>query len=336
MTTRTNSSADLLRSLDISLMASELPPMQTGDTAQTPPEWIKATPKGPVTARDGRKFFFDPVGLAARFSADKVQIPVDLDHSTILLGARGETPKTVGYASAVEARDDGTYVRVQWNPAGLTAFAAGTHRYVSPTIHTDAAGNATWLHSVALVSAPALADMPSLMAAMGLGGGSVPAQLAAVAGALSLPATADEAAILAAIGGMVPKSTHDATVALLTSTSEKLNALTTTTRKTDVERLLDDAIREKKIVPAQRASYLAMCATEAGVDTFRGLMAATMPMLQPSGLEGISPSTLAVGGAATGANPRDLSARAAAFREQQAKAGIVITHAEAVRHISGG
>ncbi|RYB02032.1 phage protease [Lichenibacterium ramalinae] len=281
--------ADFLRSLNItSTLASELP-IQTGDTAQTAPEWIKATPKGHVTTRDGRGFTFDPARLAARFATDKVQIPVDLDHSTILLGARGETPKTVGYASAVEARDDGTYVRVGWNAAGLAALAAGTHRYVSPTIHTDDAGHATWLHSVALVSAPALGDMPALMAAMGLGGGGVPAQLAGVAGALGLSATADEAAILAAIGGMVPKATHEATLAALTETTGRLSALSATTRKADVERLVDDAVREMKIVPAQRPIYLAMCATEAGVGNFRELMAATTPMLQPSGLDGKVP-----------------------------------------------
>ena len=155
-----------------------------------------------------------------------------------------------------------------------------------------------------------------------------------MAGALGLAATADEAAILAAIGGMVPKATHEATLAALTETTGRLSALTTSTRKGEVERLVDDAIREKKIVPAQRPSYLAMCATETGVETFRGLMAATLPMLQPSGLDGINPATLAAGGAAN-ANPRDLSARAAAYRDQQAKAGFTVTHAEAVRHVSG-
>ena len=283
MSTHPNPNADLFRSLEALFMASELP---TGDAAKVPPEWIKATPKGPVTARDGRSFTFDPARLAARFSADNVQIPVDLDHSTILLGARGETPKTVGYASDVEARDDGTYVRVQWNPAGLAAFAAGTHRYVSPTVFTDDARTVTWLHSVALVSAPALADMPSLMAAMGLGGGRAPAQLAVFAGALNLPATADEAAILLAIGGMVPKAAHEATLSMLASTSEKLNALTASTRSGEVTATLDKAIRERKILPAQRDEYLAMCATDVGLETFQRLMTKTPDLFPPSGLDG--------------------------------------------------
>lgn len=323
MSTRTD--LDLLRSLVLTTLAGELPAAEAG---QAPPEWIKATPKGPVTTRDGRSYTFDPARLVARFAADRLQIPVDLDHSTVLLGGRGETPKTVGYSSALEARDDGTYVKVQWNAAGLAAFAAGTHRYVSPSMQHDGAGNVTWLHSVALVSAPALADMPALMAAMGLGGGA-PAPLAAVAGALNLPATADEAAILAAIGAAVPKATHDATLAALAATSEKLNALTATTRRADVERLVDDAMRERKIFPAQRASYLAMCATEAGVETFRGLMAATAPMLQPSGLDGRVPP-----GSDRPATAQGIIEAAKLLQADRARAGLTLTMAEAINAVA--
>ena len=324
MSTRPNLNADLLSFFDISLMASEVP---TGEAAKTPPEWIKVTPKGAVTTRDGRRFNFDPTHLAARFGTDGTDLAVDTDHSVALLGSKGLTPNVVGYVKSVEAREDGTYGRVEWNPAGVAVLAAGTHRYVSPTLHSDADGNVTWLHSIALVSAPALANMPTLAAA--LGGGSVPSHLAVVAGALNLPATADEAAILAAIGGMVPKAAHEATLAALTETTGRLSALSATTRKADMERLVDDAIREMKIVPAQRPSYLAMCATEAGAETFRGLMAATMPIFQPSGLDRKTPpqdhGPTAV---------QDIIEAARLHVAEKAQLGILVTMPEAINAVA--
>lgn len=44
-------------------------------------------------------------------------------------------------------------------------LAARTHRYLSPTLQADANGVVSWVHSVALVAAPALAKMPALASA---------------------------------------------------------------------------------------------------------------------------------------------------------------------------
>ena len=303
--------------------------MLAADPAAAPPEWIKVTPRGRVTARDGRSFDFDPAVLAARFRSDAIDIPVDTDHSTVLLGGQGRKPRTIGYASAIEARDDGTYAKVDWNALGRTTLGAKTHRFVSPTIHHDGNGRVTWLHSVALVSAPALTmpavlhatqgnPMKEIARALGLAEDATEAaclaalgrrtELKPLAAALGLPDTADAAALLSTVSGL--RTGGNGLVTELQGTVATLGARVLTAEKTlrdrDVADLLDGALRDKKIVPAQRAAYVAMCATDDGMKGVRELITATPAMLGASGLDGLPAPT---GGDAT-VDPVTLAAEA--------------------------
>lgn len=132
------------------------------------PAWVKVAPRGAVTTRDGRAYRFDPERLAARFSADAVDLPLDLDHAIARKASLGERADAIGWVKALQPRADGLYARVEWLATGLSVLAARTHRYVSPTFRHDDAGTATWLHSIALVAAPAL-SMPALASAFGAG-----------------------------------------------------------------------------------------------------------------------------------------------------------------------
>lgn len=317
-----------------------------------PPEWIKLTPRGSVTTRDGRQYLFDPTLLAARYKNDGIAIPLDTDHSTLLRGALGEAPNTVGYLSSVEARDDGTHGRVDWIDPARAVQQLRTHRFISPSFHHED-GRATWLHSAALVSAPALA-MPALAAAahalnlespmkqiakaLGLAEDATEAQcLAALAGradvkplaaALGLADTADAAACLAAVGTLKAGGADAGTVAKLqadlSTTSVQLAAIVKATRDKEVADLLDGALRERRIVPAQRDGYAAMCATEDGLKGVRAVLAATPVGLGPSNLGGLAPT-------AGDIDPVKLAAEARALVD---KSGGTLNIADAVMQLT--
>jgi phage I-like protein len=139
------------------------------DVSATPaPDWVKVTPRGSVTTRDGRSYRFDPEKLLARFAADGVDIPVDIDHAVARKTAFGERADAVGWVRELRPAPDGLYARVEWLKAGLDALAARTHRFISPTFRHDDSGEATWLHSVALVAAPAL-SLPAIASADAFG-----------------------------------------------------------------------------------------------------------------------------------------------------------------------
>lgn len=319
-----------------------------------PPEWIRLTPKGPATTRDGRTFTFNPAALAARFRADGVDLAVDTDHSVALLGSKGLTPNVVGYVKQAEARDDGTWGRVDWIDPAAAKKQLRTHRYVSPTLHHDAAGTVTWLHSVALVSAPALGNMGALAHASA----HQDSPMKEIAKALGLPETATEPECLAALRGRVElkplaaalglTEAADAAALLQAATTLKaggsglvtelqgqvstLGARVQTSEKAlrdrDVAELLDGALRDRKIVPAQRESYAAMCASDDGLKGVRQLLAATPAALAPSGLDGLTPPS---GDAAV--DPVMLAAQGRKLKAEVEAAGGSISIADAITRV---
>ena len=303
------------------------------------PEWIKLTPAGRVPTRDRRSYSFDPAALAARFAAEAIDIPVDLDHSVSKRAMFGETGAVVGWVKEIQARADGTYGRIEWLQAGLETLAARTHRYVSPTFHHTEDGTATWLHSISLVPAPALA-MPAVASATPHT--SETSMSKAIAAALGLADTADEAACLTAIStlaaGKVDRAIHDQALANLaaatvkvTEAEGKLAALNAAARKEKVDALLEGALTAKKILPAQREQYAALCATDAGLTQVTALLESTPAHLQASGLDGQAPAT---GDAPT--DPAALSAAGTAYQKRLAEGGVTISHADAVIAVKEG
>lgn len=303
-----------------------------------PPEWVQVTPRGRHQVRDARQFDFDPEALAARFSADGIDIPVDIDHAVSKRAMFGERADAVGWVKELAARPDGLHARIEWLAAGRDALAARTHRYISPTLRTDELGRTTLLHSIALVAAPALA-MPAVASFT-----HEETHMKSVIQALGLSDGADEAACLSAIAalkaGAVPKGVHDEALANLAATTEKLasaqqqlDALAATSRKEKVDALIEAALGAKKIVPAQRDTYAALAATDAGLEQVKALLDKTPAGLaaQASGLDGRE----APGGDLT-SDPVALAAAAGVYQKKLADGGQTIGFADAVMAVKEG
>ncbi len=301
------------------------------------PSTIKLAPAGRVQTRDGRAFEFDPAMLVARFEKDAVDIPVDLEHSlSSFLGDKGRG--AVGWISRLEAREDGLYGEVTWLAPGLEALAARTHRYVSPTFRHDAFGKATWLHSAALVAAPAL-SMPALASAVATGhpdhddqendpmNAETFARLAALAG-LSSAVTVEEAAMLAALEAKMAEGVAAAeTLATLRTEHEALQA---SVRKGRVDAMLGAALSAKKIFPAERERFERLAATDEGLAEVEALLEAMPARLSASNLDG-----------APGAQPGDdapmtaqqIAEKASALQAELSAKGVEIDIATAVGRI---
>lgn len=266
------------------------------DNKFTPPPIIKLAPRGKVRTRDERAYEFDPELLVARFEQDKIDIAADLEHS--LSSFVGDKKGgAIGWISKLEARDDGLYGHIEWLERGIEALKAKTHRYISPTFRHDQFGKATWIHSIALVASPALSNMPAVASAdphNNSENNPMSVKLAQLAAALGVTADASEDAMLTALNAKlantVDKAVHDETLASLKSTTDELAKLNADLRKTQIDDMLDEALKEKKIIPAQRESYEKLCAQEGGIEQVQALLAATTPTLKPSGLDGQDPA----------------------------------------------
>lgn len=249
------------------------------------PEWIKITPRGPFTARDGRRFDTAPETLVERFAADGVAVPIDIDHATVKKALFGDNAPAVGWIEKLEARPDGTYGQVTWLDEGVRVLSARTHRYISPALKADDQGRAIWLHSAALVAAPAI-SMPAVASANPAT--SETPMLKAIAMALGLNAEADDASCLSAIGDLrqrIDPAVHQQTLDTLTATTAELTRLKTAGRKEKIDALLEGALKDKKISPAQRDTYEALCATDDGFAQVTKLIETLGAGLAPSGLD---------------------------------------------------
>lgn len=255
----------------------------------TGPAWIKLTPRGAFTSRDGRKFIVEPEVLVERFNADKVSVPLDLDHATVKKAMFGEAAPAVAWIEELQARPDGLYGRVAWLASGLEILNARSHRYISPSLKTDEAGRATWLHSAALVAAPGI-SMPAVASA--LPSNSETNMLKAIAAALNLAPEASEASCLSAIGDLfkrIDPAVHQQTLDTLSAANTKLANLKAASRKEKVDALIEGALKAKKITPAQRPQYEALCATDDGLAQVTKLIETLGAGLQSSNLNGKNP-----------------------------------------------
>jgi phage I-like protein len=230
------------------------------------PAWIKLTPRGAFTSRDGRNFIVEPEVLVERFNADKVSVPLDLDHATVKKAMFGEAAPAVAWIEELQARPDGLYGRVAWLQTGLDLLSAKSHRYISPSLKTDEHGRASWLHSAALVAAPGI-SMPAVASA--LPSNSEIPMLKAIAAALNLAPEASEASCLSAIGELLTKridpAVHQQALDTLSAANTELATIKAAARKKDVDTLLEGALKAKKITPAQRPQFEALCATDDGL-----------------------------------------------------------------------
>lgn len=296
-----------------------------------PADWIKLGPRGAFKTRDGRSYSFDPEALVARFAAEGVDVPVDLDHAIVreVAGAVAH-----GWVKELAARADGLYGRVEWLDGGKAVLAARTHRYVSPSFHHDDQGAATWVHSVSLVPAPALPGA-AVASAHGAPHPKPETSMRGIAAALNLQPDATEQACLSALSELransVDKKVHDETIASLSAAKTKLEAIEAAGHKKKVDDLLEGALKAKKIAPAEREAYAALCATDAGYDQVAKLIEARPAMLGASGLD--NRPAPAGGLAAADPNPVALAAKARVHMAELAAKGVTISISEAVNHV---
>lgn len=257
---------------------------QTAAAAKSAPDWIKLTPRGRFTARDGRSFDVDPEALVQRFDADGVAVPLDIDHATVKKALFGDAAPAVAWIEKLEARSDGLYGRVSWLEEGIRVLTARSHRYISPALQADETGKAIWLHSAALVAAPAI-SMPAVASAQPK---TEPKMLKAIAIALGLTEDAAEASCLSVIANLqtrVDPAVHQQTLTTLSAVQAELSNLKKDGRKQDVDALLEGALTAKKITPAQREQYETLCATDEGLTAVKTLLNTLGAGLASSGLD---------------------------------------------------
>ncbi len=147
----------------VALCAAQALPPITGDSDV--PEWIHLLPGGStIETGDARgPYNVDSADeiIAASFAQDD-RLPVDENHATDLAAPRGEPAPAHGWITAMEARSDGIWGRVEWTDSGRDLVASRAYRGISPVILHDKQKAVHSILRASLVNKPNLRGMTTL------------------------------------------------------------------------------------------------------------------------------------------------------------------------------
>ncbi len=273
----------------LTFLMMNLPAVEDGASAVAP-EWVHLMPAGTFCGVDGRGPFVadDLQRIIERSMQPGRKLPIDINHSTDLLGSQGLDSPAVGWIVAMEARDDGIWGKVEWNARGNAAVAGREYGYLSPALMVTKAHphRVTEIGRASLTNDPNL-KLNSLHTANLTGEPDMEEELRK---ALGLPENADAAAILAAVA---EKTLHSATLAKVVETAgvnidasgeqivtslqsrqssdddekvalratvtelnTKVTTLTNDAARSKAEAVINRAVEDGKVVPALREHFI--------------------------------------------------------------------------------
>ena len=271
------------------------------------PNKIQLLPAGDyVAGRDGRRWTKRNIeAIVLRSNEYLPQHIIDENHATDLKAPKGEGSPAMGWFNNIRAGDDGSiWADAVWTARGKTALENQEYRYISPVFKVGQDGEIEVLMRAALTNSPNL-ELPALNSTRTEPADNPVKENAMnkeICAALGLAETATENDVLAAITALKTQANSTQTVDLAAYApradlaqmearaiaAEKLNAeMNAAQLKEKALSAVEKAVAERKIAPASKDAYLAMCATEEGLSTFAKIMESS-PALIPAGASGAS------------------------------------------------
>lgn len=179
------------------------------------PEWVHLLPtaKGAAQTRDMRGPYHvtDAAAIIAASFADQSKLQIDENHAEDLLANKGGSSPAHGWIIALEARADGIWGKVSWNPSGHAMLTNKSYRAMSPVILHDPEKNIISIERASLVNRPNFRGLATLNQETSMNG------MDKIAEALGLAADVSADAIVTAITAMKGKDTAPALQSALTA-----------------------------------------------------------------------------------------------------------------------
>lgn len=243
------------------------------------PEWIELIPAGTFRGRDGRGPYLleDPAAVIAATCALRMAagIPIDYDHATDFAAPDGRPAPAAGWIREFNVRDGAIWGRVEWTARAAQAIAAHEYRYVSPVFQHEPGGKVVRLLRAGLTNNPNL--YLTAIAAAGDKDGKMDELLNQLRETLGLTQDASPDLVLERVSAMVaacknagagavnagdPDPARYVAVAEFQKALTEINALRAERAREKAEHSVEQAIREGKLVPAQREWAIAYCAAD--------------------------------------------------------------------------
>jgi phage I-like protein len=286
------------------------------------PASIELIPAGTlIHGRDGRKWKnANPQTVVLNSMARLSKLVIDENHATDLSAPKGGASPAMGWMTNLRSGEGGSiWADVEWTKRGGEAVLNKEYSFISPVFLHDDQGEITVVLRAALTNSPNL-NLPALNSErLENNNFKEKAMDKELLAALGLPETATGAEALAAIKALnaarpgeaqtqtdtskvdlaayAPKADFNAMETRDLAAEKQLAELNAAGLKEEAEAAVDGAIKNRKIAPASRAEYLALCATREGLETFKKIAVATPEIIgmEPQAPEGTPPAEGGVG-----------------------------------------
>ncbi|EJL6420090.1 peptidase [Vibrio cholerae] len=248
-----------------------------GEDKATNTVWLPMIPAGDVIGRDGRTWKnSNPDAIVAAFDS---KLPFDIEHATEIRGPEGKEADAAGWILALENRNGEVWAQVEWNYIGQYKIRDKLYCYYSPAFHYDSNGVITAMSSAGLTNKPNF-YVPALnrqeenemklsqLIAAALGLAETATEQDAVIAINSLKSEKDIALNRASnidLNVAVPKETYQ----LALNRAETAEAALKAIQESEIDALVEDAIKAGKVAPANKEMFLGMCRAEGGIEQFK-------------------------------------------------------------------
>ena len=249
-----------------------------------------------VKGRDGREWKNpNPKQIALNSTSRLSYLPIDENHSTDLSAPKGGASPAFGWMKNLCADETGAiWANVDWTERGRDALARNDYKFISPVFLHNEKGEINCILRAALTNSPNLTlpalnseqlenknetEVPmnkELLALLGLSETATEAE--AIAAVKNLISTKESTALQAEkskvdLTAYAPRADLNAMETRAVTAEKQLADLNAAQHKKDAEAVVDEAIANRKIAPASKAQYLALCSTKEGLETFKGIVA---------------------------------------------------------------
>lgn len=248
-----------------------------GEDKATNTVWLPMIPAGDVIGRDGRTWKnSNPDAIVAAFDS---KLPFDIEHATEIRGPEGKDADAAGWILALENRNGEVWAQVEWNYIGQYKIRDKLYCYYSPAFHYDSNGVITAMSSAGLTNKPNF-YVPALnrqeenemklsqLIAAALGLAETATEQDAVIAINSLKSEKDVALNRASnidLNVAVPKETYQLALNRAETAEKALKAI----QESEIDALVEDAIKAGKVAPANKEMFLGMCRAEGGIEQFK-------------------------------------------------------------------
>ncbi|MGL4829049.1 MAG: phage protease [Vibrio sp.] len=240
--------------------------------------WLPMIPSGKFIGEDGRQWINDePDAVVERFSR---KLPFDIEHATHIKGPQGEAAPASGWMTKVENRNGEVWAFTEFNSEGVELIGEEKkYAFYSPAFSFDKNGRVIALLSAGLTNQPNL-NVPALnrqeenemklsqLIAAALGLAETATEQDAVIAINSLKSEKDIALNRASnidLNVAVPKETYQLALNRAETAEKALKAI----QESEVDALVEDAIKAGKVAPANKEMFLGMCRAEGGIEQFK-------------------------------------------------------------------